>query len=385
MKQVIRRSFFLKYVIPFVFSMGADAQSPYSPSIVYTGEYLTNTQGGLKRADTYLDNLDLALEVDAEQAFGIEGGTVFVYALVNNSNTLSQNIVGDTQVVSNIDNTSVNRLMEFWYEQAFLDNHSIKFGLFNLNSEFDVIEPAGLFNLSSHGIGPDFSQSGENGPSIFPASSLALRYYYQIDDEYSVRTAILDGVPQDPKFPHRNTIHLSRSEGALLVLEANKQNDLYRFGLGSWYYTQRVAKLKTAKKGNNYGVYGIFEYALIKSSEEGQSLDFFLRYGVANPSINQVNRYFGAGLVYSGFMPSSPGDSIGLAIADAHAGKDYRDSVGATGASGKREVNIELTYRTEIIPRLAIQPDIQYIINPGMVRNLNDALVFGLRMELTLL
>ena len=29
--------------------------------------------------------------------------------------------------------------------------------LYNLNSEFDVIETAGLFINSSHGIGPDYS------------------------------------------------------------------------------------------------------------------------------------------------------------------------------------------------------------------------------------
>jgi porin len=56
----------------------------------------------------------------------------------------------------------------------------VKIGLYDLNSEFDVIEAAALFLNPSHGIGPDFAQSGRNGPSIFPVTSLAIRGEYRL-------------------------------------------------------------------------------------------------------------------------------------------------------------------------------------------------------------
>jgi porin len=42
---------------------------------------------------------------------------------------------------------------------------------------------------------------------------------------------------------------------------------------------------------------------------------------------------------------------------------------------------LEVTYRAQIKPWLALQPDVQYIINPNMDLNLKDAWVFGLRTE----
>ena len=68
------------------------------------------------------------------------------------------------------------KLYEAWFEQTLFDDRlSFKAGLYDLNTEFDVVETAGLFINSSHGIGPDFSQSGVNGPSIFPTTSLGIR------------------------------------------------------------------------------------------------------------------------------------------------------------------------------------------------------------------
>jgi porin len=42
---------------------------------------------------------------------------------------------------------------------------------------------------------------------------------------------------------------------------------------------------------------------------------------------------------------------------------------------------IEVTYRRALLPWLTVQPDIQYILNPGADRSLRDAVVFGLRIE----
>ena len=41
---------------------------------------------------------------------------------------------------------------------------------------------------------------------------------------------------------------------------------------------------------------------------------------------------------------------------------------------------IEATYSDEIVPGVAIQPDVQYIVNTGADRSIEDALVLGLRL-----
>ena len=46
------------------------------------------------------------------------------------------------------------------------------------------------------------------------------------------------------------------------------------------------------------------------------------------------------------------------------------------------EINIELSYRAEINEWCSIQPDVQYIINPGFNPTLKNAVVFGTRLEI---
>jgi porin len=47
------------------------------------------------------------------------------------------------------------------------------------------------------------------------------------------------------------------------------------------------------------------------------------------------------------------------------------------------ETAIELTYRMQATPWLALQPDVQYIVNPGTDPSLDNAWVVGLRFELS--
>lgn len=359
---------------------------------VYTGEIIGNTRGGLKRAARYLDNLDLTLSVSSE-AFGYEGGTLFGYILYNNDSTFSGPVVGDLQVVSNIDNESNVRLFEAWYEQRFLDGRaSVKLGLFDLNAEFDAIETSGLFILSSHGIGPDFSQTGLNGPSIFPITSAGVRLDYEVAAPLTFRLAAFDAVPGTRNKPRKTAIHLSKGEGALIVGEADTHPlpDL-RLVLGAWTYTSRFESVEAnfdlpgvEMRSDNHGVYVFAEGPLHREIQGGPGrLDAWVRFGIADTTVNQIRSYLGSGLVYTGLLPGRPDDQLGLAVAVArNGGRFLRAALAAGMPEDKREINIELTYRAPVTDWLTLQPDVQYIVNPGTHPDLRDALVIGLRFEL---
>lgn len=215
-------------------STGVSAQdhAAWTVTAVYTGESMSNVDGGIRRATRYMDNLDLTASY-ATQWFG-EDAELFVYGLYNNAATFSDNVVGDLQTVSNIDNAQNFRLYEAWYAQHFAGGRgSLKIGLIDLNAEFDAIETGGLFLNSSHGIGPDFSQSGENGPSIFPVTSLAMRVDYALSERWRLRAGVFDAVPGDPDHPARNAISLN--DGALWVAEADYTSASgTRAVLGAW-------------------------------------------------------------------------------------------------------------------------------------------------------
>lgn len=354
-------------------------------SALYSSEVRANLSGGVKQGVRYLDNFDLQLTIDAESAIGWQGATAFLYALYNNGTTFSDDLVGDLQGVSNIE-TGIRavRLYEAWIEQRFAgDAASIKVGLYDLNSEFDANDSAGLFINSSHGIGPDFSQTGQNGPSIFPVTSLAIRADYAFSDNWLARAAVLDGVPGDPSRPRRTVLSLGEGDGALFAGEVEFSDPLTKAGVGYWTYSASFQPLDgmPEKRGNN-GFYLYAERVMIGGRDEPGSLAGWVRTGLADDRFNPFSSYLGGGLVYTGPFSGRSNDKLGIGIAAVQLGSPYRQQLARDGFDTDRsEINLELTYRAEIQPWLTVQPDLQLAFNPGGVAGSRTAVVPGLRVE----
>ena len=282
---------------------------PVALSAVYTADIRSDVSGGLARGTRYLDNLDVQVSVDADRLVGWHGARLFAYALYNNGTAFSPDVVGDFQSVSNVE-TDVRavRLFEAWVEQDIGHTASLKVGLYNLNSEFDTTQSGGLFLLSSHGIGPDFSQSGRNGPSIFPVTSLAARVEAKLGHNWLARLAILDGVPGDPAHPAATVVKLSPADGALIVGEVNHLKGGTKAAVGAWGYTARFDVLgggaTPAMGKGNKGAYAFVEQRLMGSrADDPRGLAGWVRVGVADPRFNAVVAYVGGGLVYTGVFP----------------------------------------------------------------------------------
>lgn len=356
----------------------ADISDGYHFEAAYTGEVLSNVSGGLDTGTRYLDNLDLMLEVDVADAWGVGRGTFFIYGLYNNGSTFEDEVVGDLQVTSNIDAPAAWRIYEAWYELG-RGPWSIRTGLYDLNSEFDVNETGGLFLNSSHGIGPDFSQSGENGPSIFPVSSLAIRGAWETE-RLTPRLAVLDGVPGRPEDPSSNAIKLSSSDGALLVGEVDVPlSSDGRLWAGYWRYTADFERpFGSGTSDDNDGWYLGAEQGFELGALSGSA---FVRYGQADEELNELSDYVGAGIVINAPLADRPDDRLGLAVASAGAGDPYREFLDRSGEnSTRRETTWELTFRVAINEVLALQPNMQWIRNPAAVNEFDDAWVIGLRI-----
>jgi len=98
--------------------------------------------------------------------------------------------------------------------------------------------------------------------------------------------------------------------------------------------------------------------------------------GFASDKVQGISRYFGAGLILDGLNPIRTEDTLGIAVATAVSA----DDLGIRSAE-YHETSIELTYSAQLTPWLRLQPGVQYIFNPGFDPRLEDALVFGLRVE----
>jgi len=366
---------------------------------IYTGDVMSNISGGIQRQTDYLDNVDLTLSLDMEKLVHWKGASFFFYGIGNQGGSPSLNS-GDAQGPSNIESPDAWKLHEAWFQQKlFQDNLSILLGLYDLNSEFDSIETASLFLNASQGMGIDFAQSGQNGPSAFPSTSLAARLRLEPKPWFYIQTAVLDGVPGDPNDPYSTQIQFDEGDGLLIATELGflpgelEEGKPYgKLALGAWFYTGKFDHVldvdslgNPVRKKGSFGLYTLGEYNVFREkNDENQGLSVYARFGYANPSLNPINYYMGFGAVYTGLIPGRNGDQFGIAVANAINGKKFQQSQRRAGSPVKKtETNVEISYRAQLTPWLAMQPDVQFIINPGMDPAKTHAIQAGLRFEVT--
>ncbi len=353
-----------------------DQDRSFSANATYTGEVVRVADGGAERGTAFLGNLD----VDLQWQFGEDNGiTAYVYLLGNHGEDPSE-LAGDAQALSNITAPNAVRVYEAWVEGQ-VGPVDLKFGLYDLNSEFDVLEVGGLFSNSSFGIGPDFSQAGPMGPSIFPITGVGLRAHVASDGWYG-QVAVIDGQPGDLDDERETSLRISRHDGALVAAELGRAGETdagayYKYSLGTWYFTQRFERLEDGELARgNQGIYLSAEGRLAQWGDA--TLSGFARVGFADSDLNGVQHYEGAGIVMEG-MPGRPDDRVGIAVARANFSDAARDIDGLE----QDEIAIELNYELPLTDWLTLQPNVQRIFTPGGNASLDDAWVVGSRFILT--
>ncbi len=393
--------------------------------VVNTNDFLANVHGGLRQGGAVLGDLDLLLTIDTENLLGWTGGTVFLYGLGLYGPNPS-GFVGDVQGVSNIAGPNIWTLFEAWYQHNFLDERlSALVGLYDVTSEFDVIRASSEFFVnSSFGTGPEFSFSGRNGISTFPTSALGLRLEAKLTEAFHVRATVGDGVPGDPGNAGANQVILRSEDGLFVDVEAAyyrfaqtetdvgppsgltsvpRRRLLRRLGraapilydtkiaIGVFSSTTEVSDLsETTSAGTpvtrdgTYGVYGLVEHTVFKETHDPrQDLVLFARAGMADPRVNRFGSFFSGGLVRRGLIPGRDEDETGFAIAVARNSSHYEAAQLQMGAPVAGEaIVLEFSHGFYIPPGIILQPDFQYIINPGTDPTIPNALVIGARLEL---
>jgi porin len=411
---------------------------------IYTGEILSNLQGGISRASEYLGVVDLMISIDLYKLVNWKNAAFYTDILGIHGGNPSDHS-GDFQGVSNIAASNNWKIFEAWLQQKIIeDKLSILTGIYDLNAEFDVIEISSLFINSSFGMGPELSQSGKNGVSTFPHAGLAFRIKAQPAEHLYIQSAVMDGVPGDPENPGSTSYTIKKEDGALFASEIayitgeekrkylppsserkqrrrrpygigrhkrpfqrkgrNRQfkqtpgveipcKNYSKIAVGGWYYTSDFDDLfdcdefgNPIRQKGNWGIYALGEKVLFSNEDNpAQALSAFMRVGIADKNINQIDTYLGAGMVYSGIFSKHYNDQIGFAAAAVHNSEKFREAKSAAGETqDKWEIALELSYRAQINKWFSMQPDFQYIINPGFDSSLKNALIMGARIEISL-
>lgn len=361
-------------------------------ALLYKGNWVGNWSGGLEKKNTHLGNIDFRTSLDAEKLIHWKGATFFMYVLSDYGGDPSR-FVGDLQVTNNTETAAdySTKLYELWYQQLFHEERiSLLLGIHDFNSEFYVTESAGLFLNSSFGVGKELSQTGYNGPSIFPNTSPAARIRVEPSKDYYLQWGAFEQKSGDFNDPRGTHINFNAKDGWLMASEfarlrgkVDTQQLPAKYALGVWTYTLPFDHL-VDKTSDGKPVKDISAGAYLMADQNiTDQIAVFMRYGIAASTVNRVASCWSAGVLVTGPIPGRTKDRLGLGFTQAKNGPEYLQNQKDAGIlTTDSEKAIELTYRFELIPGIAVQPDFQYVLDPNTNPSIPAATVATLRLEL---
>jgi len=377
--------------------------------LTHKSDFLENSSGGIQRGSVWLANSEIAVNMDMDKLAGWGATTVFIqYHVQHGDQTKKFNevYVGSFAGVDNIETgTNTGQFYQAWLQKNSADDKlSLLAGLYAVDSEFYVTDTSGLFIQPPYGMSAEMAPTGQNGPPVFPLGALAVRVKYASSGFYA-QGVLTDGVPGNPNNSHGTHIRLDKGDGTLAVVElgyntSEEGKSFNKTAVGLWSYSARandlidVDALGNPIRRSDQGFYFLAERTLrAEQDDPAQGLSGFVRFGAASKDIDRgdpgladgeptVDQSGSLGLIYQGLFDGRDDDTAGIAVTTSHASTKYRDAQLALGnVADSSETVVEVTYRAQLKPWLAVQPLVQRIINPNMDTTLRDAWVAGMRLE----
>jgi len=387
------------------------AQYGISLALQETSEVLGNVTGGIHKGFEYDGLTQLLLQLDTNRAFGWYGGTFNASALQIRGRSLSADNLGTLQTASGIEGDRATRLWELWYDQKFLeeDRADVKIGQQSLDQEFIVSQNASYFVNTMFGWPMVPSADLPGGGPAYPLSALGVRFKARPIDPVTFLVGVFNGSPVpnnngDPQQVNASGTSFPTNGGALLIAEmqysypalgsmlyADQNEPLARvYKIGFWYDTEHFADQRFDNTGlslanplstgipqqhrGDYSIYAVADQLIWVDPEESDRtinlfaramgtpqtnrnlIDFSLNFGMTfhEPFLHRDDDTFGIGMGYAKISGQAAGLDQDTAL--------YTGSFNPTRSS---ETFVEVTYQYAVAPWLQLQPDFQYVFNPG--------------------
>jgi porin len=343
--------------------------------------------GGVDPHGTALRTLiDATLTLDGDRLLGWRGSVLFADFQVQRGDDGSLD-TGDLQRYSNIDGEERTQLAKLWFEQAFAgDAVRLRLGKADVNADFDYVEHGYRFLHASFGHSPTML-----GMPTYPDPSYGAALLTQPGGGFYANAGVYDGAAQ-------TGVKTGESGPRTLF---GTPSDLYgigevgrvwggdgaglhgRLGLGVWRHTGDFARYDGGSSSGTTGCYAVFAQQLTAATAAADAnarggLGSFLQYGWADPQLSPFEHHVGAGLEWTGPLQQRPDDALGLGVSWARFSQEA-----GTGLRGDGELAVELFLQLQLTPFCSLQPDLQWIHQPGGVDGVGDALVLTLRTSIT--
>jgi porin len=383
----------------------------------YYGESFGNW-GGFDQGVEYDGVLELYMNADMSK-LGLWKGLCFhTNAFQIHGNSITAANIGALMPVSNLEATDATRLFELWFEQhLYNDKLLVKFGQLAADEEFITSDGGGFFLNGTWGWPSYTAADMPSGGPAYPLATPGVRVAVAPTEKLTVLAAVYNGDPvgpncnEDPQVCNDSGTDFRLDDPPLLMVEGQYKYNQERLAgtvkFGGWnhfgsFENQRfdvggaliaVTGKAALVHGNNYGFYGIIDQLLwrVPNSEDPKGIGWFGRIMGAPEDRNLIDFYADTGLTFTGMIPGRPDDAF--AIGFAYTG--ISDDAGAFDVDSglviakNYEALIEICYTYQINAGWSIQPDFQYIFQPGGnvpdasgTKAVDDAIVVGARTSI---
>ncbi|MBV8124328.1 MAG: carbohydrate porin [Paucibacter sp.] len=408
-------------------------------SIQETSEYLGNTSGGTQRSFAYDGLTEVLLQLDTQRAFRHYGG-LFNMSLLNiHGKNLSARNLQTLQTASGIESDDGTRLWELWYDQKFLDEDrlDVKIGQQSLDQEFMVSTNSAYFINTMMGWPMLPSADMPAGGPAYPLSALGVRLSARPVNGVTLLAGVFSGDPvkndngSDPQQQNRHGTSFPLNSGQLYIAEAQFSYPAagsmvvpgqakplgWTYRLGAWYNNNKFADQRldagglsladpastgvAAQHRGDWAWYAVADQLTwVDPNYPDRNIAVFARLmGTPLKDRNPIDASVNAGAVFHSPFANRPADTLGLGFGYAHVSSSLKrldaDTASYTGLPRPLRTGegfAELSYQYQWKPWLQLQPDLQYVINPGGGLPLNgtsgprigNEVVLGLRAIISL-
>ncbi|HMA32199.1 MAG TPA: carbohydrate porin [Casimicrobiaceae bacterium] len=415
------------------------AQRGMSLGVTETSEVLGNLTGGVRRGSAYDGVTEIVLSVDAAKALGWTEGAFNLSLLQIHGQNLSAQNLYNLQTVSGVTADPSTRLWELWFQRSLMDGKlDVKIGQQSLDQEFMVSQYSGLYLNTMMGWPMLPSADLYAGGPAYPLSSLGLRVQADPTQGSTLLAGVFDDNPPGGPFGDDSQVRGRESHGtafnldtgALFIAELQYPVNLAgaeaphcdpadcglpgSYKLGAWYDTAGFADQRYDSNGlsladpasngvplehrGNFSVYVVADQRVWRERGGPRSVGVFARVMGAPADRNPIDFSVNAGINLKAPLPGRDDDILGLGYGLAHVSRQLGALDADTGFfSGApypvrgTEHFVELTYQWQAAPWWVIQPDLQYVWNPGggipnplePTTRIGDELVLGLRTVIT--
>ena len=370
--------------------------------------------GGFDEGGEYQGVLVLYVNADMHK-LGLWKGLCFhTNGLQIHGNSITAANIGSLMPVTSLEATDATRLSELWFEQTILkDKLSVRIGQLAADEEFILSDGGGFFINGTWGWPSITAADLPSGGPAYPLATPGVRVAINPNDKMGLMVGVYNGDPappcasDDPQVCNPHGLDFELDDDPLLMVEG-----VYRYNregrlpgavkVGGWnhfgtFEDQRFDSggaliAVTGEPGkpldNDWGLYGIIDQLIwrVPGSEDPQGIGIFARFIGAPEDRNLIDFYFDGGFTFTGMIKNRPNDAFAIGFAYTNISNQVTafDVDFGEPVARNYEALIEICYTFQVNPGWSIQPDFQYIFQPGGdVAGQKDATVVGARTSIS--